>query len=729
MRDPQFKGKRIIIFTLSGILNVFLIYSLTLAIINFSAKLVNLEIEELSENPGYILVTDLNGDGNEELIMKDLEEVMPTGQTMFRCISPFDPKGELPSDYFFEELIAKYEVPIPPYDINLDGKIDVPVIEFKDGRMNVRILDVNGKPIETFSLPGFESGLDTNMGLKDIEVVDIDGDQINELIILVNTGWNKEPRGVIVYNLFQKKKLWEFPCGCSTMKMQVVDLNNNKKKEIIFSGFGANNKVEVNGISDAYSYIITLDYKGEIFWPKNLGDYYTRLFFDIADVDNDQELEVLIAKSCHREIKPEPGEIWIRNGKDGSVEQHIEDKEVSFLSIFSLKNPKKNAVSIYVSDNSGNVLVFDEMLGLERRKLLEAAATILGFSSLGRKKDKPYLFVQTGDHKLHILNQQLKSVAEFTFPKNSMDDLMGMDKIIYEDETAVVLRSDKMYLISGKSIDLPVVINNLGRTGVFTYLFLLVMVNLLFFLLIRYPRGFLEKSKNKALIGEWEEFAQEIAHQMKTPLFTIQLEAERLGEAFKKNQIGIEDSDLRLIPLSIKEDVGKLNRMNKAMMKIIGYCAPNLKEEDINQLILGMVDRYRSLLGEKVEFELDLDPDSTKTSIDKKQVEEAFSNIIENALEAMPKGGKISISTLVVFSPVSKHRKEIEVAFEDTGSGMEKEMMGKIFTPHFSTKEDGLGIGLSIVKRIIDSHAGRIDVQSIKGAGTRIAVFLPVNAQ
>lgn len=105
-------------------------------------------------------------------------------------------------------------------------------------------------------------------------------------------------------------------------------------------------------------------------------------------------------------------------------------------------------------------------------------------------------------------------------------------------------------------------------------------------------------------------------------------------------------------------------------------------------------------------------------TVDEKQLGRVFLNLIKNAVQAMPNGGKLVIKT-------SETKDHIEIEFTDTGVGMPEENMSKLFTPLFTTKAKGIGMGLAICKRIVEQHDGTIDVKSKAGKGTTFTIKLP----
>jgi signal transduction histidine kinase len=105
--------------------------------------------------------------------------------------------------------------------------------------------------------------------------------------------------------------------------------------------------------------------------------------------------------------------------------------------------------------------------------------------------------------------------------------------------------------------------------------------------------------------------------------------------------------------------------------------------------------------------------------VDNGKLQRVFSNLIKNALDSMADGGILKITS-------RKVNGEVEIGFSDTGTGMSDDTLKRLWTPFFTTKAKGMGVGLSICKRIIDAHGGRIEAKSTIGKGTVFTVFLPI---
>ncbi|HVP37139.1 MAG TPA: ATP-binding protein [Terriglobales bacterium] len=210
------------------------------------------------------------------------------------------------------------------------------------------------------------------------------------------------------------------------------------------------------------------------------------------------------------------------------------------------------------------------------------------------------------------------------------------------------------------------------------------------------------------------ELAAGIAHEIRNPLGSIQGSLEILRKDYKA-----EDSKYEFLNILLKE----VARLNKVITDFLNYARPalpNLIETDINQMISETVLILSPQASKKgVGLKTELDKSLPRIKADPSQLKQAFINLILNSLEAIEGNGQILISTL-------QDKNSVRVKFQDTGKGMSEETKGKIFTPFFSTKENGAGLGLGIVERIVQNHKGEIKIESYLGKGTTFTLFFPI---
>jgi two-component system sporulation sensor kinase A len=153
------------------------------------------------------------------------------------------------------------------------------------------------------------------------------------------------------------------------------------------------------------------------------------------------------------------------------------------------------------------------------------------------------------------------------------------------------------------------------------------------------------------------------------------------------------------------------------MKEITNPTEPDKSLTDIYQVLKAAIDL--SNIPDKIELISDFDEDFLAINVDKEKIQRVFFNIIRNAIEAMPKGGKITIEHNV-------KNGYIEFFLTDTGSGIPDEVLDQIFQPFFSTKPQSLGLGLSFCKLAVESNGGSISINSEVGVGTTVILRLPV---
>jgi two-component system, NtrC family, nitrogen regulation sensor histidine kinase NtrY len=225
-------------------------------------------------------------------------------------------------------------------------------------------------------------------------------------------------------------------------------------------------------------------------------------------------------------------------------------------------------------------------------------------------------------------------------------------------------------------------------------------------------------------VAAWRELARRLAHELKNPLFPLQLTVENLVRARQQkpeqfDEVFRESSRTLLSEIAnLKGIIGKFSEFSKMPQ-------PKLQLVQVNDVTRGVRQLFQAQLEApgraKISCELQLDPHLEVVAADAELLHRAISNLVLNAMDAMPQGGVLTLRTRREAGKVL-----IEVA--DTGSGLTPQECERIFTPYYTNKQHGTGLGLAIAQSVVSDHGGRIYVQSEPGRGSTFVIELPRSA-
>lgn len=218
----------------------------------------------------------------------------------------------------------------------------------------------------------------------------------------------------------------------------------------------------------------------------------------------------------------------------------------------------------------------------------------------------------------------------------------------------------------------------------------------------------------------WREVARKLLHEIKNPLTPIRLSAERIQRRYRENNPNIGEIIINGTD-TIIEEVNMLMGLLGEFSRFARLPEIKPETEKLNPIIESCVNFFHG--HEKVSFHAELDPSLPEVYCDRILMRQAFTNLLQNSIDAVERKGTIYITSGLV---VDKGVKRVRVTIRDDGQGIKPEDIDKIFDPTFSTKEHGTGIGLAIVEKIILEHHGSIRVRSKPGEGTEFSIELPV---
>jgi len=222
------------------------------------------------------------------------------------------------------------------------------------------------------------------------------------------------------------------------------------------------------------------------------------------------------------------------------------------------------------------------------------------------------------------------------------------------------------------------------------------------------------RHKRLAALGK---LSSGIAHEIRNPLSSIRGLAQFVYNSFSKTDERKEDLN------TIIQEVDRLNKLIVQVLDFAKLKKPNLTRFSLNDLIRKITELLKLEIKKKqIKFSLELSPDISQIQADEDQVRQVLMNVVINAIQAIPKKGEIKIKTE---KTLLKGESAVKLIIKDSGIGITEKDFNQIFDPFFSTKEQGSGLGLSIVYKLIEAHQGEIKVESKEGKGTKLVIFLP----
>jgi len=238
---------------------------------------------------------------------------------------------------------------------------------------------------------------------------------------------------------------------------------------------------------------------------------------------------------------------------------------------------------------------------------------------------------------------------------------------------------------------------------------------------LREDRQLRERLRTAEHLASAGQFARQIAHEIKNPLNFISLSIDHMGDTYRP----ADDEAAERFDALVRNLKGEISRIGRFSESFLEYgrpfelrLAPCNVEKMLDE-VLELVAAQAKSAGIRVVCETASLPE---IMADPEFLRTCLVNIVKNALEAMPQGG-----TLTVRSGVEEAG--LTLSFEDTGAGVAPENLDKLFTPLFSTKQGGLGLGLALTRRVIEEHGGKVQFKSTQGQGSTVLLSLPLEGR
>ena len=224
-------------------------------------------------------------------------------------------------------------------------------------------------------------------------------------------------------------------------------------------------------------------------------------------------------------------------------------------------------------------------------------------------------------------------------------------------------------------------------------------------------------------VAAWRELARRLAHELKNPLFPLQLTVENLVRAREQSPEQF-DEVFRESSSTLLAEIANLKTIISRFSEFSRMPQPQLQPTQLNEVVQNVARllqaQLRSLEHAPIECSLELAEDLPPIAADAELLHRALSNLALNAMDAMPQGGTLRLRT-------RQNGERVAVEIADTGTGLTADECERVFTPYYTSKTHGTGLGLAIVQSVVSDHGGTITVRSQPGHGTTFLIELPGN--
>jgi signal transduction histidine kinase len=210
-----------------------------------------------------------------------------------------------------------------------------------------------------------------------------------------------------------------------------------------------------------------------------------------------------------------------------------------------------------------------------------------------------------------------------------------------------------------------------------------------------------------------------VAHEVRNPIAAIELNAELVGDLVRERG-GADMEEAATLVTAIREQVNALDAITEEYLAFARFPRPQYDEDSVNEMVAALVEFVRPVAARQGStVEATTDQTVPPMAIDRTLLRQSILNLVKNGLEALGRGGKLTVST----RRVDDH---VEIAIQDTGPGIASDVGKRLFEQFFTTKPQGTGLGLYISRQIIEEHGGTLRWESAAGAGTTFTATLPI---
>ncbi|MEM6326345.1 MAG: HAMP domain-containing sensor histidine kinase [Bacteroidota bacterium] len=616
-------------------------------------------------------------------------------------------------------------------DVTGDGLLEVLTPFYRNDSLWVRVTDREDRDLFSVFLATGLPRIDDDGSLlpwdprsPSLFVEDVDGDGEGEFVALLSTNLARAPRGLRVYELPGGERVGEVLVGAPPGMVGVLDVDVDGQREIIFRSNAPDNEASLGGLSDATAYVGAFDVSLEpsLRWAEPVGGVRDRVQAWIADLDRDGREEIIAARLSRQ---AGPGTITIHSPSTGTIESTFTVPMRGVALLAPSSDPDATPMLALLQED-GTVHLHDGQMRLVRSRRLPRGIW------RGLHGDGQGGLVVTSQHGTVWLDDRLRIRALDPEITGLVLDTSGsvrpvsagsgqpLNTLALKGNITTILRpASNLWWWVYRYWSVAAALLTVGLGFAFgSGLWRLQRQN-------RVLQQQLDTSGNSASNAEaWRLTARRVAHDLRNPLTSILLNVEQLRATAHAAGAG-QDADR--YAQRINERVERLRRVTRNFLKHLDLEAVALTDLRLGAFTEEETDRLRRDM--PPDIQLTVEVEDVMIRADREQLASALDNLVSNALDALPDGGRITVSTYAArglrlgADPAPRDWGVLEI--RDSGTGIAPDLLGRVFDPGVTGSEGGSGYGLAVVRKIVADHDGYIEVESEPGAGTVFSLYLP----
>ncbi|MEO0073362.1 MAG: ATP-binding protein [candidate division WOR-3 bacterium] len=543
--------------------------------------------------------------------------------------------------------------------------------------------------------------------VDDVLLRDIDGDSRIEAVVMVSAGFSRQPRGIYVLDWQTGACRWSYALGPNPYRLIAGDADNDGRTELILGTNAPANGNNANGTADSLCYVICLSDTGRLKWQNRIGEFGKAVVVAWLKSPLRQQPQLLVGELGHPVPGAEPDSLFLLEPATGSIAARA--GYAGCNRQLRVAYTRRGNPLVVLGSWDDTLRLLDADLRLVKQQVMDGVACedLLVGRFTGTGEDE--IAVMTTNGRLLLYDLNLNKLAEATIgmgPQSRLAPVQNGNR--HRLLIRLVVGSEfswRLYDFCPVPRPFPWALLSAGLA-----VLLLIAGGVLVWQhrLLTKIRFVAMGLRQKAWLVD---ALQDAIHRLKSQLTSARM--------------GIQQLARNPDPQAAREIAGEMEglvQLANSIMRLTRDEPPKLELGDVNEALARIVEEYSSRLSPQLEIRSEFAPNLPGIWFDRTQLAWAIGHLLDNAVQAMPAGGRIVVRTEMASTDGC-----IAISVSDTGIGLKNVCQNKLFREYFTTKPTGTGVGLLSVRRVAEQHGGRVMAEDLPEGGARFTILLPVN--